>query len=59
MPTRPLLPATFLMSQSIVSQASVAFVDRLRGPAGLAAGRIMTNEPSDAWRPRMSWKAKT
>ena len=57
MPTRPLLSCTFLINQSIVSYASV--------PSSMAFGslvfrgaRIITNVPSDLYRPRMSWKAK-
>ena len=57
MPTRPLLFGTFLTSQSIVSQASVASSTALGSPGWTAVERVKM--PPDLNRPRIDWKTKT
>ena len=57
MPTRPLWPATLWSIHSMESQASVPS-SMLLGSRRSRTGRCITNWPSEAKRPRISWKAK-
>jgi uncharacterized membrane protein len=58
MPTRPLLPGTFAVSQAIVSKVSLD--SSMSAGSGLAwlCGRMSTNSPSDMKAPRTSWFTK-
>ncbi len=57
MPTLPFDSGRFFTSQSMVSQASVAWSTRVPLSSPLS-GRVITYSPSEPYLPRTSWNTR-